>query len=377
MNDARRTGLTRRDALALGALTGAAGLVRGGAGPAAALAAPRSLAVTVAPDAFTRRGRTEPLHAPGRFVLLGVRDPTVLGADLQVRTRRTGGTWTAWHALHAHVAHGPDRPGRGAGATDPLWTGSSDELQLRASRRPRGPVHVALVAVPRAALALASVRAQEPPQAEAAQLAGRPPIVLRAAWGGDLVPPRTRPAYGQVNLAVVHHTESANEYTQAQAPGVVLAITKFHRDTRGWNDVGYNYLVDRFGTIYEGRAGGVELPVIGAHAQGFNGVSTGISVIGSFTASEPPDSGRRRGRAPDRLAPAARGHPRQRAGDRAVRRRLAREVPRRCGRHAAADLRPPRRRQHRLSRATVSTPTSATSARGPVPAPGRPWCGRR
>ncbi len=102
------------------------------------------------------------------------------------------------------------------------------------------------------------------------------------------MPPRTRPAYGTVNLAVVHHTESANEYTQAQAPGVVLAITKFHRDTRGWNDVGYNYLVDRFGTIYEGRAGGVDLPVIGAHAQGFNGVSTGISVIGSFTASEPP-----------------------------------------------------------------------------------------
>ena len=148
-------------------------------------------------------------------------------------------------------------------------------------------MRVALVAVPRAALALASVRAQAP-QADAAQLAGRPPIVLRAAWGGDLVPPRTRPAYGEVNLAVVHHTESANEYTQAQAPGVVLAITKFHRDTRGWNDVGYNFLVDRFGTIYEGRAGGVELPVIGAHAQGFNGVSTGISVIGSFTASEPP-----------------------------------------------------------------------------------------
>ena len=288
MDDARRPALTRRDALALGALTGAAGLVRGGVGPAAALAAPRSLALTVAPDAFGRRGTTEPLRAPGRFVLLGVRDPAVLGADLQVRTRRAGGTWTAWHGLHAHVAHGPDRPGRGAGATDPLWTGSSDELQLRASRRPRGPVHVALVAVPRAALALASMRAQEPEQAAAAQLAGRPPIVLRASWGGDLVPPRTRPAYGTVNLAVVHHTESANEYTQAQAPGVVLAITKFHRDTRGWNDVGYNYLVDRFGTIYEGRAGGVELPVIGAHAQGFNGVSTGISVIGSFTASEPP-----------------------------------------------------------------------------------------
>ena len=286
MDDARRHGLTRRDALALGALTGAAGLVRAGSGPAAALAAPRSLAMTLAPDAFVR-GTTAPLRAPGRFVLLGVRDPASVGADLEVRARRAGGSWTAWHRLHGGVAHGPDRPGRGAGATDPLWTGSSDELQLRASRRPRGPVHVALVAVPRAALALASVRAQAP-QADAAQLAGRPPIVLRAAWGGDLVPPRTRPSYGEVKLGVVHHTESANEYTQEQAPGVVLAITKFHRDTRGWNDVGYNFLVDRFGTIYEGRAGGVDLPVIGAHAQGFNAISTGISIIGSFMVAEPP-----------------------------------------------------------------------------------------
>ena len=87
---------------------------------------------------------------------------------------------------------------------------------------------------------------------------------------------------------------------------MVLAITKFHRDTRGWNDVGYNFLVDRFGTIYEGRAGGVELPVIGAHAQGFNSVSTGISIIGSFMAVEPPTRGARRRRAADRLAPAAR-----------------------------------------------------------------------
>lgn len=287
MDDARRSGLTRRHALALGALTGAAGLVRGGAGPAAALAAPRSFGLTVPADAFLRGGTTEPLRAPGRFVLLGVRDPSALGAALQVRARRAGGAWTAWAPLHAHVAHGPDRPGRGAGATDPLWTGSADELQLRASRRPRAAVRVALVGVPRAALALASVRAVAPP-AQAAQLGGRPPIVPRASWGGDLVPPRSLPAYGEVKFAAVHHTESANEYTQAQAPGVVLAITKFHRDTRGWNDVGYNFLVDRFGTIYEGRAGGTDLAVIGAHAQGFNSISTGISVIGSFMAVEPP-----------------------------------------------------------------------------------------
>ena len=94
MNDEPRTGLTRRDALALGALVGAATLARGAAGPAGALAAPRSLALTVAPDAFAHGSLTAPLRAPGRFVLLGVRDPAALDAALAVRARRAGGRWT-------------------------------------------------------------------------------------------------------------------------------------------------------------------------------------------------------------------------------------------------------------------------------------------
>jgi hypothetical protein len=93
-----------------------------------------------------------------------------------------------------------------------------------------------------------------------------------------------------VDLAVVHHTESANEYSQAQAPGVVLAITKFHRDTRGWNDVGYNFLVDRFGTVYEGRFGGVDRNVVGAHAQGFNTGSVGVALLGTYEDVAPSEA---------------------------------------------------------------------------------------
>lgn len=286
MDDGR---LTRRDALALGALTGAAGLAAGWVDPASALAAPRSLALRVRAADFGRSLVTAPLRAPARFVLLGVRDPAAVGANLHVRARRARGRWTEWHPLGGHAGHGPERPGPGAGASDPLWTGSADELQLRASRRPRADVRIALVGVPRTALALIAARAAVSPMARVSQLGARPPIVLRAGWGGDLLPPRALPSYGEVQLAVVHHTVSANDYTPEQAPGAVLAIAKYHRDTNRWNDVGYNYLVDRFGTIYEGRAGGIDLPVIGAHAQGFNGVSTGISVIGTFTAAEPPE----------------------------------------------------------------------------------------
>jgi N-acetylmuramoyl-L-alanine amidase len=119
--------------------------------------------------------------------------------------------------------------------------------------------------------------------------APRPRIVTRAGWGADegLREPEFKYT-GKVRTAFVHHSDTGNNYTCAEAPAVIRSIYRYHVKSSGWRDIGYNFLVDKCGTIYEGRAGGVTKPVMGAHTLGFNRNSTGIAVIGSFGSHTPP-----------------------------------------------------------------------------------------
>jgi hypothetical protein len=225
------------------------------------------------------------LRAPRRFDLVGLRWARGSHAEAQLRARRRGGKWTRWVSLHPTGDHGPDHGVVPAG-TDPAFTGAADEYQLRLRGAPRALRARFVRALPTASAAqrLARRLRRRRARTAAARQAGSPPaMVSRDAWGAASVPPREPPLYGEVQLAFVHHTVTANEYAPEDSPGIVLGIARYHRDNNGWNDIGYNFLVDKYGQIFEGRAGGIDQPVVGAQAQGWNSVSTGIACLGTFT----------------------------------------------------------------------------------------------
>jgi N-acetylmuramoyl-L-alanine amidase len=285
-----RLRITRRRALSLGAAAGLESLLAPlrSALPAFAGGTPRArgFGLTVTPADFDG-GRTSRVLPARRFDLLGVR----AAGRVEVRVRSRGGAWSPWIPLAGHGDHAPDT-GTGQRASDPVWTGGSDELQLRLPRPPRTSLRVHFVAIPaaqrrRAALgARAHARvAGRAAQAGGVQPGSPPPIVPRDAWGAASAPPRSAPRYGAVQAAFVHHTVTANQYAPSDSPAIVLGIAKYHIDTNGWNDIGYNFLVDQYGQVFEGRAGGVDQAVVGAHAQGYNAQSTGVAQLGTFSAA--------------------------------------------------------------------------------------------
>jgi hypothetical protein len=272
-----RRSLTRRQALEAGALAAAAVSLR----PAVpALAADDHVfemdlrgARAAAASAGWRTTRV--LRAPRRFDLMGLVWAQGSHAEAQLRARKSGGRWTRWVTLHLLGDHGPDH-GRLPAGTDPAFTGAADEFQLRLRGAPRNLRARFVRAQPAARVATRLARRAQ---------AGAPPsIIPRAAWGGDSVPPREPPIYGEVQIAFVHHTVTANDYAPEESPGIVLAIARYHRNSQGWNDIGYQFLVDKYGQIFEGRAGGVDQAVVGAQAQGWNSTSTGIACLGDFTS---------------------------------------------------------------------------------------------
>jgi N-acetylmuramoyl-L-alanine amidase len=296
--------LTRRRALGLGAAALAASAL---APPSLAGAAARRRGASFELDLTHQLGSTTaraasaagwrtlpPVQAPKRFDVLGLDFPRDAHVHVQVRARTRAGRWSPWTALHAQGDHAPDGAAPPTG-TGPCWTGAADVLQVRLKGAPERLVARFVRAAPAAtvarrlhgsAVARASARKPTPRQAGAA-----PAIIPRSAWGGDALPPKETPIYGEVQVGFVHHTVTANDYAPTDSASIVLGIARYHRDHNGWNDIGYNFLVDQYGQVFEGRAGGIDQAVVGAQAQGYNSYSTGVSCLGDFTALALPPAG--------------------------------------------------------------------------------------
>jgi YD repeat-containing protein len=216
--------------------------------------------------------------APIRFDLVGLHWQG--SGRVVFQTRSQVGRWSAWRRADPEAEDLPDRsssegrrrPGWHLG--NPYWVGASDRIAYRLVgdvRRLRAwfvwsPVGHAV--------------------ARRVSMAGSPQIVPRQEWGANETIKRAPPRYAKgVYFAIVHHTAGTNAYGPGASAAIVRGIELYHVRGNHWNDIGYNFLVDRYGQIFEGRAGGIDRNVIGAQAQGFNTGSVGVAVIGNYQSA--------------------------------------------------------------------------------------------
>ena len=261
------------------------------------------------------------LSAPARvhgYATVGVtwKAGTKLAEDqitVQVRTRK-GDTWSGWTTAAYHDDHGPDagtpeaakvRPG-----TDAVVVGDVDEVQMKAEttsgaapadlelavvdpgtgEETREPAAIDTTTLPSTEDADRS-SSQDSAALMAMKVTSKPQIYSRAQWGAnEALRDKSSLRYGTIKTGFIHHTVNANNYTADQVPALIRGIYAYHTQSRGWSDIGYNFLVDRFGRIWEGRYGGVDRPVVGAHTLGYNEYSFAMSAIGNYEVAQPPQA---------------------------------------------------------------------------------------
>ena len=245
-------------------------------------------------EARLAAGVTERLADP--FSLVGVTWAGGAAPAVEVRLRR-GGVWGPWLALPA-LSHGDTAEGVTTG-TEPLWVGHADGVRTRVRGRGTRDLRLVLIDplhgadVDPVETDSASTGAVAVPTsartAVRAETVGVPAPRLRKrrAWGADESWRTSDPVYNRVLKQVhVHHTASASSYSREDVPGIIRGFYRYHTQSLGWSDIGYNFLVDRFGRVWVGRAGGAARRVRGAHTLGFNHQSTGVAVIGNYETAD-------------------------------------------------------------------------------------------
>jgi putative cell wall-binding protein len=245
-------------------------------------------ATAAIPDGALDGGHALTVPVTGGPELIALTWATHEAATFQVRAL-DGDGWSDWYTLDSDSDGGDPGPqGRTTGSAGPSFLGR-DITQIQLEARgvdPDGLVVHAIDSDPVTTTGVASA---------ATTPSGAPQMVMRPQWGadeswrddagGDCT---GNPDYADnIKIGVVHHTDSRNDYTPQESAAIIRGIYDFHVHTQGWCDVAYNFFVDRFGTIFEGRYGGITRAVIGAATSGVNSLSTSVAVIGTFTDQAP------------------------------------------------------------------------------------------
>jgi len=232
--------------------------------------------------------REVPLHGqrmlaaapPARFDMVGLhwRGP----GSVEFRTHATDGRWSAWRTAAPEGEDLPDvetmeaRSAHGWRLGNPYWVDASDRIAYRLHGR-----------VTRLRAYFVETTEQRVPLRRVS-MTGSPPLIARSAWGANEAIRRAPPSYARtLQLGLVHHTAGSNSYTRSQSAAIVRGIEVYHVKGNGWNDIGYNFLIDKYGQVFEGRYGGVDKNVIGAHAEGFNTGSFGVALLGTYQSTAP------------------------------------------------------------------------------------------
>ncbi len=225
------------------------------------------------------------------FTTIGAGYVSRTGTEGRVRVHTAAG-WGPWFELHGATGgdHGPD-PGsaeaaRARTASDPVWVGEADGYQLWL------PADATEVAVH-----LVRPTGQTAPRDEAAVSAAstesapgsRPRILRREVWGARAF--RGRPEFNRrLVRGVVHHTVTSNEYTADEVPSILRSIQAYHQDGRGWSDIAYNFIVDRFGRVWEARDHSFESAVVSAASSGRNEQTLAVAFLGDASTAFVPST---------------------------------------------------------------------------------------
>ncbi|MBF6173487.1 N-acetylmuramoyl-L-alanine amidase [Nocardia blacklockiae] len=237
------------------------------------------------------------------FSMVALTAENLGGTKALVRARTPDGSWGPWFATEQVDTRADDHAPPGKTGTEPIYVGRTNAVQVLTTRK-AAPIPGAVPArsgdpaqVTAAALSAVLIDpgrgvADGNLTSVAAPLAsGGPKVISRAQWGADESIRCEEPTYDDgLGGITVHHTAGRNDYSQAESAGIVRAIYAYHAKTLGWCDIGYHALVDKYGQIFEGHAGGLDRPVQGAHAGGFNENTSGVALMGDFETEPPTDA---------------------------------------------------------------------------------------